>query len=300
MPPTTNATGARPTVRVRVVGGLGNQMFCAAAGMALARRLDADLELGIDKILRMKQREFGLASFNLKARLIKGDSWQFSRRAGPLHHLRSLLGRGNGHPTTIWRQRGHHFDPAFLDLKGNVFLRGFFQSQRYFAEVEPEVRAAFDLKPLLSETGRAMAARAAGEDSIALHIRRGDYVSVASNADIFTTLGADYYQTALGLLRRIVPEPRIFVVTDDVPAARVLLKDTPGLNFAEGTTAYDDMHLISACRHHIIANSSFSWWGAFLDARPDGLTVAPRHWFKKPAALRMFTDDTYPDGWIVA
>lgn len=295
----TTATDARPTVRVRVVGGLGNQMFCVAAGMALAHRLGANLELGIDKILRLKQRDYGLGAFNLKAKLIEGDGWQFSRRAAPLHFLRGLVSRAGGPPATIWRQRGHHFDPEFLALTGNVFLRGFFQSPRYFEDIVPEVRAAFDLKPLLSEAGRKLATAAAGEHSIALHIRRGDYLSVASNADIFTTLGADYYRNALGLLGRIVPSPRIFVVTDDQPAARELLQGVPAITFAEGTTAFDDMHLISACRHHIIANSSFSWWGAFLDARRDGLTIAPRHWFKRPAALRMHTDDTYPQGWLI-
>lgn len=300
MPASGPTTRQPPTVRVRVVGGLGNQMFCAAAGMALAQRLGADLEFGIDKILRMKQRKFELAAFNLKARLIEGDGWQFSRRAAPLHYLRGLIAGDSAHPTTIWRQRGHHFDPEFLALTGNVFLRGFFQSPRYFDNVVPEVRAAFDLKPLISDAGRDVAAQAAGDDSIALHIRRGDYVSVAANADIFTTLGADYYLNALGLLRRIAPKPRIFVVTDDQPAARELLTDVPGLIFPEGTTAFDDMHLISSCRHHIVANSSFSWWGAYLDARPDGLTIAPRHWFKRPAALRMYTDDTYPDGWLIA
>jgi len=300
MLPTSTGTGPKPTVRVRVVGGLGNQMFCAAAGMALAQRLNAELEFGIDKILRMKQRAYGLAPFQLKAKLIEGDGWQFSRRAAPLHQLRNLFASGGAHPTTIWRQRGHHFDPAFLELAGNVFLRGFFQSPRYFANIVPEVRAAFNLTPLLSESGRKLVASAAGDDSIAVHIRRGDYVSIPSNANIFTTLDADYYGNALKFLRRVVPNPRVFVVSDDMAAARALLQGIPDLTFANTETPFDDMNLISACRHHIIANSSFSWWGAFLDARPDGLTIAPRHWFKKPAALRMFTDDTYPEGWLIA
>jgi hypothetical protein len=293
----TGHAGARPTVRVRIVGGLGNQMFGAAAGLGMAKRLNANLELGIDKILRMKMRDFGLASFNLKATLIEGSSWEFSRRVAPYYLLRNML--SSGQPTTIWRQRGHHFDPEFLTLKGNVFLRGFFQSPLYFDNVVPEVRAAFNLAPLLSETGRTYAAAAAGEDTIALHIRRGDYVSVASNAEVFATLGADYYRNAIGLLSRVVAKPRVFVVTDDVAAARSLLDGVPNLTFAEGGTPFDDMHLISACRHHIIANSSFSWWGAFLDARPGGLTIAPRHWFNRPAALRLYTGDTYPEGWLI-
>jgi hypothetical protein len=299
MPEQASATSTRPIVRVRVVGGLGNQMFCAAAGMALADRLCADLEFGIDKILRMKQREFGLAPFKLPARLVEGEGWKYSRKLAPLYWLQGLRPGPGENRTTIWRQQGHHFDPSFLALQGNVQLRGFFQSPRYFDNIVPKVRAAFDLKPHLSEAGRKLAADAAGDDSIAIHIRRGDYVSVAANADIFTTLGADYYGTALGLLNRIVARPRVFVVTDDPPAARALLKDIPGLIFAQGTTQFDDMHLISACRHHIIANSSFSWWGAFLDPRPDGLTIAPRHWFKRPAALRLYTDDAYPDGWLI-
>lgn len=271
-------------------------MFCAAAGMALARRLGAELEFGLDKINRQSLRSYELGVFGLKARLIESEGWKFSRQWAPYHRLRGLFGP----KTTIWRQPGHQFDPAFLALAGNVLLRGFFQSPKYFDAIAPEVRAAFDLKPHLSKQGRQLAAAAAGNDSVAVHIRRGDYVSEAANAETFATLGTDHYNRALSLIARSVPRARVFVVTDDIPAARTTLQEWPNATFAEGTTHFDDMHLISACRHHIIANSTFSWWGAYLDPRPDGMTIAPKQWFAGDKALNTCMDDLFPAAWTLA
>jgi Glycosyl transferase family 11 len=283
----------KPTVRVRVVGGLGNQMFCAAAGMALARRLGAELEFGLDKINRLKHRNYELGVFGLKARIVEGESWKFSRSWAPYHRLMGLFGP----ETTIWRQQGHHFDPAFLELGGNVMLRGFFQSAKYFDAISDEVRSSFDLVPHLTERGRELAKASAGEATVALHIRRGDYVSVASNAEIFATLGADYYRRALEIVARDIARPRLIVVSDDIAAARQLLADHPDATYAEETSLIDDMHLIGACRHRIIANSSFSWWGAYLGPRQSGVTVAPRQWFAGEMAQRTRMDDMFPGTW---
>lgn len=290
----------KPTVRVRIVGGLGNQMFGAAAGIALARRLGATLEFEWYKYPAnaTETRPYELGPFNLGVKLWYAKDWRFKREAA-LYRAWKRWTATPGEPLPVaWRQEGHHFDPAFDRLSGNVYITGYFQSWRYFADAESEIRKTFDLKPIISPTGRlfAAAAAAAGENSVAVHLRRGDY---AQHAERFVLLQQDYYQRAIGLISRAVDRPQFFVVSDDGGAARELFADWPDATFAEGTTAFDDMHLIASCRHHVIANSSFSWWGAWLSPQLDGLTIAPRAWFSRAISLQTFTDDTYPQGWFL-
>ena len=294
MAPVPGNPTARPFVRVRITGGLGNQMFAAAAGMALSQRLGASLEFALYKYARLKQRHYELGVFGLDARLVQKSKWAYARLAAPA----LALGLGGQGPATVWQEPGFHYDDSFERLTGNVYLKGFFQSPRYFASAAGEVRRAFDLKPHLSDAGRGLAAAAAGDDSVAVHIRRGDYVTNPDNHPIFPALDAGYYGNALSLLSRLPARPRLFVVSDDADAARALLADWPGATFVTGTTHFDDMHLISSCRHRVIANSSFSWWGAWLDSRPGGVTIAPQGWFTREYMMRNHTLDLYPAGWV--
>jgi hypothetical protein len=271
-----------PTVRVRIVGGLGNQMFGAAAGMALAKRLGANLEFEHYRFRESSARTlpYELAPFNLPAKLCDSPRYRWWKRI------------------TVWRQPGHHFDPEFERLSGSVYLKGYFQSWRYFENIAGEVRQAFDLKPTISAAGRAQAAAAesAGERSVAVHLRRGDYTQQTQR---FALLQKDYYARAIRLINRAVERPNFFVVSDDLDAARDMFADQHDATFAAGGTAFDDMYLLGCCHHHIIANSSFSWWGAWLSPWADGLTIAPREWFSRAVSLHTYVDDTYPPGWLL-
>jgi hypothetical protein len=266
---------------VRIVGGLGNQMFGAAAGMALAKRLGASLELEHYQFRASSAQTlpYQLSAFNLPA----------TQSPAPRRWL---------NPMKVWRQAGHHYDPEFEQLSGSVYLKGYFQSWRYFQGAATEVRKALDLEPAISATGRRMAADAemAGERSVAVHLRRGDYTQ---HAERFALLQKDYYERAIRLLTRAVDRPKFFVVSDDAAAARAMFEGFPDSTYAVGGTAFDDMHLIAACHHHVIANSSFSWWGAWLSPWRDGLTVAPRAWFSRQVAVQTYMDDTFPPGWIL-
>jgi hypothetical protein len=288
----------RPTVRVRIVGGLGNQMFGAAAAMAVASRLNARLLFVLDKFKAHHDnpRNYELGGFDLGAEIVAGKDWRFSRGAAAYRLLRNATAMPGALAPSLWQQQGLHYNESIESVRGDVFLKGYMQSWRYFDAICGEVRRRFDLKPLLSPAGRALAAAAEGETSVALHIRHGDYVKYP---DIHPILPADHYRRALDLIGRTVANPRLFVITDDLAAARSMLAGWPGATFAQGTQHFDDMHLMSACRHHIIANSSFSWWGAHLDARPGGLTIAPRLWFTRAVATKTYLGDLYPPGWVV-
>lgn len=286
----------RPIVKVRISDGLGNQMFQAAAGMALAQRLDANLEFGIYEYGRDQLRKYELDRFELGASTYSGPRWKFSERNILIQKIRNRLLAQGQLPTTIWRQSGFHFNEDIASLAGNVCLRGTFQSHRYFESASNLIRGKFSLLQHLSDRGKELAVAAQGDMTVAVHVRRGDYLN---NQGSFPILTADYYRKALGLIAKTVRNPRLFVVTDDLHEAREALADWPDAIFAECTTQFDDMHLISACRHRVIANSSFSWWGGFLGSRHDGITVAPRTWFTRKLSQTFHLGDLFPPGWLL-
>jgi Glycosyl transferase family 11 len=267
-------------------------MFGAAAGLALAQRLGATLELELYRFRESsaKTLPYELGPFELPAALVQSNDWRFKSQAAPYRWLKGI---------TVWRQPAHHFDPQFEQLSGTVYLKGYFQSWRYFAPIGAKIREVFDLRKAISEVGRvhATAAQAAGQRAVAVHVRRGDYTEHQAR---FTLLHKDYYERAIRLTARAVDRPQFFVVSDDLSAARELFAERPDTVFVAGGTAFDDMHLIASCQHHIIANSSFSWWGAYLSRHEGGLTIAPRAWFSRDVSLQTYLDDTYPEGWLLA
>lgn len=289
-----------PRVCVRIVGGLGNQMFGAAAGMALASRIGGRLELDAGYFATHSTHTYQLNSF--------GFSVPVHTFSPPLRRSRlsRLLGLGAARsdappewPGAVFRERGFHYDDRFETVQGDVYLNGYFQSWLYFAPIADKVRARFNLVPHLSDEGRRFAAMAVGDGTIAMHVRRGDYAHDAATTAYHGLMGRDYYERALALVARSVPGARVLVVSDEPDAARELVPADVDAISVSGTTALDDMHIIGACRHKIIANSSFSWWGAWLDPRADGVTVAPRNWFARRQLLTMYTGDLIPLGWVL-
>jgi hypothetical protein len=290
-----------PTVCVRILGGLGNQLFCAAAGLALARQLHAKLEFDLREYTHNKLREYDLGMFDLPA-TVRGKS------SPSLYSFWSRLSRGRFHAAgapadwtdAVWKQRGFHYDPSFHTQRGSVYIAGYFQSPKYFPAIAEEVRDRFDFRPHLSSTGKSLVEEARGDETVAVHVRRGDYLSNPKTSSIHGLLDAGYYSRALNLITRVTDRPRVFVVSDDEAAARAILPEWPdGTKFISGTTRFDDMQIIAACRHRVIANSSFSWWGAWLDRRTDGVTVAPRAWFARKRMLKIYIHDLYPEGWYL-
>lgn len=289
-------TEQRPNVRVELNGGLGNQMFQAAAGLTLAHRIGAGLDFDISPLKRVP-RTFDLTPFAIPATLYdknSADRSPLARIFKSKHAAAPADWKG-----AVWTEKAFHYDPDFEKLSTSAYLIGYFQSPRYFESSADLVRKVFELQPHLSDAGKTYAQATRGEDTVAVHIRRGDYVSNPKATAIHGILDADYYDRALRIITRTVKKPRLIVVSDEPDTARQLLQGWADAEFVSGTTMFDDMYLIGACRHHVIANSSFSWWGAWLDARPDGLTIAPRAWFARPRLLTTYVNDLFPQGWFL-
>jgi hypothetical protein len=223
-----------------------------------------------------------------------------------LHHIPVKLGwsKPNVVPGT-YSEPHFHFDPAFFALGGHVSLHGYFQSERYFGEIADPLRDFFQPRDPLGAEARAMADRIAGtEASVSVHIRRGDYVKNAETARVHGSLEDAYYRKALKLLQgALKPEITIFVFSDDAAAAEAVLDFVPAANLVhvrgDPDRPWEDLTLMARCHHHVIANSSFSWWGAWLNPSSDKIVIAPRAWFTPGELRQRNTCDLCPTGWIL-
>lgn len=170
---------------------------------------------------------------------------------------------------------------------------GFWQTEKYFKCIENKVRQVFRFRTeLLNEKTIALAKElSTNENSISLHVRRGDYV----NIDNCQTYGQSYYLDALEYMRRCTGGGKMIIFSDDIDwcRANLSMEDALYVDWNNGVDSWQDMYLMSLCKNNIIANSSFSWWGAWLNENPNKIVIAPKQWMKSDVGV-----DVIPKSWI--
>ena len=178
-----------------------------------------------------------------------------------------------------------------------VYFKGFYQDERYFKDIEDEVRGAFAFNTALcnEKTQRMLRQIEADEDAVSLHVRRGDYLqpSVWRNTGCLCQL--PYYRDAVRQLEERLPRtPHYYVFSDDIEwaTAHLPLKNATFITWNKADESWQDMLLMSRCRHHVICNSTFSWWGAWLCKFEDSITVCPERFIRN-----VVTKDFYPERW---
>ncbi|MFP5223893.1 MAG: alpha-1,2-fucosyltransferase [Acidobacteriota bacterium] len=271
------------SVLVRLLGGLGNQMFQYAAGRALADRHGVELALDLTAFETYGLRRYELDAFAIRARVATPEDLE--PYAAPA--------------ARTFQEQCFSFNAGLPDLTPPVRLEGYWQSERYFQDIKDALRADFTLRRPLDAPNREMLARIGDCASVSLHVRRGDYVSNPVTNEFHGVLGLEYYRAAVACVADREPEPHLFVFSDDPQWAQANLDLGHPATFVahnDPDHGWLDMRLMSACRHHIIANSSFSWWGAWLGSRPDGIVAAPRRWFNQGPCD---TGDLFPEGWTL-
>lgn len=277
-------------------GGLGNQMFQYAAGRALALRLDTELLLDTRIFDGKTQFGFGLNHFAISARQALPAELPPERRRNRLRHL---IWRGLKLKPRLIREDGLSYNAGFESLDNGVYLKGYWQSQRYFAAVEAAIRADFRIVTPPTPINASMLAELAETPSISLHIRRGDYVIDPRTNATHGTCTLDYFARAIDrIVATMTVKPVVIAFSDDPAWVRenlILPHEMRVMDHNDSDHNYEDLRLMSACRHHVIANSSFSWWGAWLNPSPDKIVVAPDRWFANP---KLVNDDIWPDDWI--
>jgi hypothetical protein len=285
-------------IYVQVTSGFGNQMFQYAMGRAMAARngLPFVLDLSWFERPKGKPRPYGLNVFDLKARVAPAEelrdimSGDFARRFG-LVSVADFI-------TPVPEPQLHFWRPA-LAVRGPAYLGGFWQSPRYFEDFSDLVRQDFAFPPLPAEA-EPMAGRITGApNAVAVHVRRGDYLT---DGRLGSCCPAHYYREGIARLAAKVGPLNLFVFSDEPDWVRQNF-DPSGhamevVDFPAHVDApHHDMHLMSLARHHVIANSTFSWWGAWL-AKGDTV-IAPGRWFANAGPETQFgTVDRYPLSWM--
>ena len=190
-----------------------------------------------------------------------------------------------------------HYWPGIKNVARDCYLSGYWQTEKYFLDAAPVIRADFTFKSALTGGNADLAEQISGGNSVSLHVRRGDYASNPKTTATHGLCSLDYYRSAVRYVSERVENPIFFVFSDDLDWVKANLKVDFPCQYVDhnyGDKSYNDMHLMSLCRHQIIANSSFSWWGAWLNANPDKIVVAPKKWFVNENN----TADLLPQGWV--
>lgn len=283
---------------VRLLGGLGNQMFQYALGRHLSLERQVSLMLDTRPLDDDALRDYALGNFQVEARVALASDLS-GLLPWPVHLPRKLawMPRWPGR-VPLLLERGYPFDPAVLQAPKSICLEGFWQSERYFSKVSDQIRHDFQLSQPLSKKRQAIAANIAKTNAISVHVRRGDYVSNATTQAFHGTCSPEWYDTTMSKMATEVNSPTFFIFSDDPDWARKNLPVNWPCNFIEPQNDgrdHEDMHLMSLCQHHIIANSSFSWWGAWLNPDPNKRVFAPAQWFANAAND---TRDLLPDDWL--
>lgn len=265
-------------------GGLGNQMFQFAFFLQLKRRHPLDIFLFDIEQSQKCHNGFELDRiFHLDCKK-KAHNYRRLKRYWPC-----LI--DNLH--TIKQEHSLEYDKEILDLS-HLLARyeGFWQSEKYFLPVEDIVRKSFsfNLDHLNNET-QAISQEIAGKEIVSVHIRRGDYL----NSSDFGVCSIDYYKCAMLFLTKKLNNPTYIFFSDDMNWVKENIHCTNAIYVScnHGPDSWQDMYLMSKCNHNIIANSSFSWWGAWLNNNPNKIVVAPEQWFNFSPNY-----DILPNGWV--
>ena len=279
---------------VNLAGGFGNQMFCYALAYAMFKEKKALLFIDTSMQDNGIARDLEILNLNISydGRVtypIKKDL--FSRALG--NKLRKKMALGlitKGY----YEKYSSVYEPQIL-LFGNdaktIYYEGNWQSEKYFLKYRKELLQLFIPKNPRNRYIEEIREKMKNSNSVAIHVRRGDYVSIGCN------ISMDYYDKAIALMVNKIPNnPDFWIFSDDIAFCKEYFKKYENivnlyyLNYQSDNYTVDDMYIMSACQNNIIANSSYSWWGAWLNSNENKIVICPQ--------LGMWTGDFYPEKWI--
>ena len=276
----------------QIIGGLGNQMSQYAFGRYLSLKHNTELKIDITGYEWYKTQPYLLNNFNICAEEATKSEIQ------SLKSNRVLAKLGITKPSYVL-ERDMVFNKSYKDTKNNSYLEGAWGSELYFKEIEDTIRKDFTIKKPLDVTNKHIVHVIKNMSSAAsVHFRRGDYVTDKEANKIHGTCSIEYYTKALDYIYdNINPQVCAVIFSDDIDWVKNNFHPNFPHIFIDTNDVYNgykDMYLMSLCKHHIIANSSFSWWGAWLGTNPNKIVITPKKWFNADYN----TSTLLPDGWI--
>lgn len=282
---------------VSINGGIGNQLFQYAFGRHLAHLHNTEVHFDLSAFDNPEHRPFALNHFNVNLKKVSQNKLPFHIRKGfrNLRLIRSFLNRFF-YPYQIVIQNQFHFNPLYLSNNQNTYYWGYWQSEKYFSEVKELIKQELTFKENLSDPDKEVRQKIEEKNSVCLHVRRGDYL----NHPLLPICDLSYYQKAIEIICEKVQNPYFFIFSDDITWCRENLKLSHPNDFIHTEEPIRDLRLMTFCKHNIIANSSFSWWGAYLGNNNDKIVISPKKWFmERDNKANYNTKDLIPDNWIM-
>jgi hypothetical protein len=292
---------------MKIIGGLGNQMFQYALGRSIALKNNVELKVDISGFDSYKLHSYSLDKFNIVENIAtekevkKFTQWKIEVRDDIKKYYKIFDNTFDYiipyYKRKYVKERNYTFDYNILKIKDNAYLDGYWGSEKYFLEIESIIRKDFTLKQESDLSNLKIADKILDTNSISVHFRRGDYVADQKTNEIHGTCSLDYYYKAIEDICKYVLDPHFFIFSNDplwvkenfsIPYPMNLIT----VNGPEKN--YEDLHLMSLCKHHIIANSTFSWWGAWLGKNKDKRVYTPKRWYNVDYINQQ---DTFPESW---
>ena len=290
-------------VVAQITGGLGNQLFQYAAAKALSLHHNVPLLFDISMFYRDELPELEVPR-NFELYHFKGIDEQVI----PVGEITSVFGAEKNNlflrkvipafKKKIYTEPHYHYDKNFFKSRKQVFLKGGWQSEKYFKPYEGEIRKNVQLKSKLYQNVKEIGNSLRAQNSVAVHIRRGDYLRKPIILEWHGVMTREYYARAFELLQSKTNNLAVYYFTDDPGwVADNLLPLLKGeiLSGVYAKSHYEDLYLMTQCKHNIIANSSFSWWAAWLNDNPEKIVIAPTKWFDQGY---QDTQDILPENWL--
>jgi len=287
---------------------MGNQMFQYAMGRSLALKHNVELKLDISAFDSYKLHPYRLNNFNIVENIATENEvkqftrWKIEVRDNFKKYYNVLDRTANLiYPYYKWKyvkERDYTFDPNILTIKDNAYLDGYWGSEKYFKEIEPAIKREFTVKGEPNSSNARIAEEIQNTESVSIHFRRGDYVTDPITNKIHGTCSPDYYKKAVDDICKYTSAPHFFIFSNDPE----WVKNNFSIQYPVTLVTVNssdkpqwDLYLMSLCKHHIIANSTFSWWGAWLSTNTDKRIYTPKRWYNVDYINQK---DTFPDSWI--
>jgi hypothetical protein len=284
----------------QLAGGLGNQLFQYAYGFSRAKNLDVQFKIDISFFEDYEWHEYSLAPFKISAAIAsKAEIEKIKSRDFSLGHRfqRKFFGK----KSHVVKEENLKFNSSYLDVNKNSYLIGYWQSAKYFEKNLTSLLSEFEfLNSPSVKNLKLIDILDKDHFSISLHVRRGNYANVESVNKTHGTLPMEYYEKAISYFGDLNENPTFYVFSDDIEWARLNLNipyNAVFVDINDDNSDYEDLRLMTLCKHNILANSTFSWWGAYLNKNPNKSVIAPKMWFKDEI-LNQQTTDLIPKSWI--
>lgn len=282
---------------IKIKGGLGNQLFQYALGRSVEIKTGKKVKFDLSWYKQFPQRKYRLDKFNTRVDVANFfeiiQLRKFEKKDGRRYLPFNLISKNRA---IHIKENDFGFKAELLNIKQDTYLDGNWQSYKYFDAIEEILSKEIALEEKTGEDFNKILKKINNSNSVSLHIRRGDYTTKKVQ-QVLKLCAPEYYRKAVDLTQTKVINPTFFIFSDDIEWAKKNLKiDFPMIFVSNGNFKdYEELILISKCKHNIIVNSSFSWWGAWLNNNPNKIVTAPKNWFRDKT---MNIKDLTPNSWI--